>query len=493
MRVGTRITATTSAIVAVALAAYAFFNLRSVHDERRARLRQEAREQALNLRALVEGIGVEHALRTPGVMSARLEQARSRWRVSLLDIDTLSQKVSSEAEPRDDRLRKLIQLRLAELFFESEDTLFYLIPLRIPSPIPPDGFKVVGAIELSRDTAFLGQWLRNDLLRTIATLGLITGMLILVIMLTTRLLVVQPITKLISGIDDVAQGDLSRVLLSQRDDEIGALATRFNTMTFSLRESRAETERQNQAKLGLEQRLSHTEKMATIGQLAAEIAHEVGTPLNVISGRARNLAKKSAGDTTIEKNATIIAEQASRIARIIQRLLDFTRRKIGTIEPSEVNLNEITLSTMEFLEGQFTKANVKSTLSRAEGLPPVMGDRDRLQQVFLNLFLNAIEAMPRGGVLLVETSTVERKRPGLETTPSQRYVVVDVIDTGVGIPAAAREKIFEPFYTSKDREGGTGLGLAVCHGIVKEHDGWIEIADATGGGTIFRIFLPARP
>ena len=101
----------------------------------------------------------------------------------------------------------------------------------------------------------------------------------------------RPITKLLRGIDDVAKGDLSHVILSERDDEIGAIATRFNEMTFSLRESRGETQRQNEAKLALEQRLGQTEKLATIGQLAAEIAHEVGTPLNVIAGRARSIQR----------------------------------------------------------------------------------------------------------------------------------------------------------------------------------------------------------
>jgi signal transduction histidine kinase len=387
------------------------------------------------------------------------------------------------------RLRKLLQVRPDELFTEVGDMFVYALPLRAPSPSHPDGYEVVGAVELSRSISNLDRVWWNDLWQTTATLGLIVGLMVLAMVLSTRLLVTQPIGKLIAGIDDVAQGDLSRVLLSERDDEIGALASRFNAMTFSLRESRAETERQNMAKLALEQRLFQTEKLATMGQLAAEIAHEVGTPLNVIAGRARSLAKK-APDDGVEKNAQIIAEQAGRITRIIQRLLDLTRRKVGTAEPQSINLNEITFTTMEFLEGQFGGAQVKTTLARAERLPLVKGDPDRLQQVFLNLFLNAIQAMPRGGTLHVETAEVERRRPGLEVAPPQRYVEVKVADSGVGIPADKRDKIFDPFYTSKSREGGTGLGLAVTHGIVKEHDGWIEIHDAPSGGTVFTVYLP---
>jgi len=301
----------------------------------------------------------------------------------------------------------------------------------------------------------------------------------------------RPIAKLLRGIDDVAKGDLSHALLSERDDEIGALATRFNEMTYSLRESRVEGLRQSQAKLELEQRLAQTEKLATIGQLAAEIAHEVGTPLGVIGGRARAIQKKLDDREAADKNAQIIAEQTSRITKIIQRLLDFTRRKVGHVERVEVNLNQLALTTMELLGGQFTAAKIRTTLARAEGLPRVSGDPDRLQQVLLNLLLNAIQAMPDGGILRVETTTVVRQRPGLELAPEQRFVLVEVTDNGLGIPEDLREKIFEPFFTTKEGKGGTGLGLAVCFGIVKEHDGWIEIADPPRGGTSFRVFLPA--
>jgi signal transduction histidine kinase len=308
----------------------------------------------------------------------------------------------------------------------------------------------------------------------------------------SRILVTRPIAKLLSGIDDVAHGDLSRVLLSEREDEIGALATRFNEMTGSLRESRAETERQNAAKLDLEERLSHTEKLATLGQLAAEIAHEVGTPLNVIAGRARSLARRAEDPTDVAKKANIIAEQASRITRIIQRLLDFTRRSVGeAVEQREVDVNDVAATTVDFLEGKLAAAHVKPHLVRAGSLPPVKGDRDRLQQVLFNLILNAIESMPDGGALRVETSEVTRRRPGLELAPEQPVVVVEIADTGPGIPPEVRDRIFEPFYTSKRGQGGSGLGLAVSHGIVKEHDGWIEIDDNPGGGALFRVCLPA--
>src|SRR5262249_35254271 len=191
------------------------------------------------------------------------------------------------------------------------------------------------------------------------------------------------------------------------------------------------------------------------------------------------------------KKADTVAEQTARITRIIQRLLDFTRRKVGTLGKAEVNLNELSLTTMELLAGQFSSAKVRTRLERAEGLPRVAGDADRLQQVMINLLLNAVQAMPEGGALVVETHVVNRARPGLEGGAEQSFASFSVKDTGIGIPTDSRDKIFDPFYTTKDGQGGTGLGLAVCSGIVKEHDGWIDVEDGEAGGSVFRVYLPA--
>jgi signal transduction histidine kinase len=325
---------------------------------------------------------------------------------------------------------------------------------------------------------------------------LLIGALIFAVSLTARRDISRPLQKLLVGIDDVAKGDLSHVVLSEREDEIGQLASRFNDMTGSLRDARAETQRGVEAKLALEAHLRRTEKLATIGQVAAEIAHEVGTPLNVVTGRARAMARKAEDPDAVQKNATIIAEQAARITRIIQRLLDFARRRVGDAEKLQtVDINRLAGDTLEFLEHQLANARIDAKPRLDRSIDAVPGDKDQLQQVLLNLFMNAIQAMPEGGQLDIVSSRIVRRRPGLEVAPEQEYAVLEVRDTGVGIPAESRDKIFEPFYTSKAGEGGTGLGLAVAHGIVKDHDGWIEIDDnlAAGRGTVFRLFFPMKP
>jgi len=303
-----------------------------------------------------------------------------------------------------------------------------------------------------------------------------------------RLEVRQPLAELLLGIDSVARGDLGAALPLGRRDEIGQLAFRFNEMTARLLEAQQEVKTTYEDKLELEEQLRQSEKLATVGQLAAEIAHEVGTPLGVIAGRAKNLARKSESPDEVQRNAELIAEQASRIARIIQQLLDYTRRRAPTRGP--VDLNVLARGTLAMLDHQIERRGVRVDL-REEDLPPIYGNAGQIQQVCLNLTLNALQAMPQGGDLSLSTARVHRRKAGLETDPARDYAVIEVVDSGVGIPEPNRAHVFEPFFTTKADDGqGTGLGLAVSRGIVEEHDGWIEFEPRYPDGTVFRVFLP---
>jgi signal transduction histidine kinase len=487
MKVATRITMATAVVVLLASVSYAFFDLRSRRWERRAALEREARAVAMALRFDVET--QPSAFRAPSEATLRdLSRAAGGWKVSVLSGARASTPpIGDETQAQLRRLNAMILVPKQGGELEGGQ-YYYDLPIRAASDRGGEP-EIIGMLEIARATDVL-EATTDDLARVATLVLLIVGITTVMVGVFAMRLVSRPITKLLRGIDDVAKGDLSHVILSERDDEIGAIATRFNEMTFSLRESRGETQRQNEAKLALEQRLGQTEKLATLGQLAAEIAHEVGTPLNVIAGRARAIERKSKEADVVEKNAGIIAEQTARITRIIQRLLDFTRRKVGAAAPADVNLNDIAQSTIELLAGQFSSARVKVRFERSGKPPRVAGDSDRLQQVLINLLLNAVQAMPDGGALVVETGTVRRARPGLEGGAEQDFVSIAVTDTGVGIPADIKDRIFDPFYTTKEGQGGTGLGLAVVSGIVKEHDGWIDVDDAKPGGTVFRVFLP---
>jgi signal transduction histidine kinase len=307
--------------------------------------------------------------------------------------------------------------------------------------------------------------------------------------------VLRPLRRMLEGIAAVGKGDLSRVILAERDDEIGALAGQFNAMTASLREAREDSERAASARLGLEARLRQSEKLATIGQLAAEIAHEVGTPLNVIGGRARALHKKAermgeSGEIAkdVEKNAAIITDEVARITKIIRQVLDFSRPRGPTL--TRVRLAAVVAESLEFLSETIHRQGITVDNAADSGAREVPGDPDQIQQVCLNLFMNAIHAMPRGGTLRIAIEEVVRRKGGLDLAPPAAYAVLSIADSGPGIAPADRDKIFEPFFTTKDEGQGTGLGLTVSHGIVKDHDGWIEVDSPPGGGAVFRVFLP---
>ncbi len=367
--------------------------------------------------------------------------------------------------------------------------------------------RLVGAVELARDEGNTNREIQDVQRNVILVLAGLGVLLTLLVWLSARGAISSPLKRLVEAIDDVTRGDLGRVILRERDDEIGDLADRFNIMTKSLRDAREEILHGVDAKLALEARLRHSEKLATIGQLAAGIAHEVGTPLNVIGGRARTMEKKSNDPAEVEKNAGIIATQTQRITRIIQQLLDFARRPVQV--RAAVNLEEVVRTCLDFLEHQLHSGRIeverrKFTPADEDGegddpsTPIVAGDSDQLQQVCLNLCVNAIQAMPQGGLIQIGVRGMKRRRPGLDVSAPGRYVTLEIADSGPGIPVALRERIFEPFYSTKQFDpngardsGGTGLGLAVSVGIVKDHDGWIDIDDRPGGGTIFRVFLPA--
>ncbi len=239
-----------------------------------------------------------------------------------------------------------------------------------------------------------------------------------------------------------------------------------------------------------------------MGQMAAEIAHEVGTPLNVIGGRARALAKKAEkaekadrlagvepGEVAREagKVAGIIVDEVARITKIIRQVLDFSRSRGPTL--TRVDLGAVVADALQFL-GEGMRRQGILVEGPAGPVPQVPGDPDQIQQVCLNLMTNAIHAMPHGGTLHVSTDRVVRRKGGLDLVPPAEYAVLAVKDTGPGIPGADRDRIFEPFFTTKDAGQGTGLGLAVSNGIVKDHDGWIEVDSPPGGGAEFRVFLP---
>jgi two-component system NtrC family sensor kinase len=226
----------------------------------------------------------------------------------------------------------------------------------------------------------------------------------------------------------------------------------------------------------LERRLVQADKLSSIGLLAAGVAHEVNTPLAVISTYAQMLAKQISGDEQKAPLLEKIARQTFRASEIVNSLLNFSRT--SPTEFVSVDLNKVVRETLAFMEHQLTQTQVTATLTLDETLPRIKGSPGKLQQVFLNLFLNARDAMERGGVLAIKTSAHDG------------HVLVTVADSGAGIARENLEKIFDPFFTTKGAKKGTGLGLSVSYGIVREHAGNIEVQSEIGAGTRFELSFP---
>ena len=225
----------------------------------------------------------------------------------------------------------------------------------------------------------------------------------------------------------------------------------------------------------MEERLRQTERLAELGTLASGVAHEIGTPMNVILGRAENLMRRTEEETT-KKALGIIITQVERITKIMNQLLTFARRR--PIERRPIDLKQTIEDALEVVQERLKSHRVKIETAFARPLPPIYADADQMSQVLLNLFINAIYAMPGGGMLRVNV------------TQKDSTVRMIIADTGCGIPEKNLPQIFNPFFTTKEVGKGTGLGLTVAHGIIQEHGGSISVESKPGQGTSFTIDLP---
>jgi two-component system, sporulation sensor kinase E len=225
----------------------------------------------------------------------------------------------------------------------------------------------------------------------------------------------------------------------------------------------------------IQEQLRRTERIAELGTLASGMAHEIGTPMNVILGRAEYLLQRTA-DEGMKKGLATIVTQVERITKVMNQLLAFARRR--TPERRAVDLSEIVEDSLEMFQERITHTHITVEKAIEANLPPVHADRDQLIQVLINLVMNSLQAMPEGG------------RLGLSLARENSHVCLGVSDTGYGMPEEIRSKIFDPFFTTKDFGKGTGLGLTVVKGIIEEHGGMIAVESAVGKGTTFWLRLP---
>ncbi|MFP4380694.1 MAG: cache domain-containing protein [Candidatus Sumerlaeia bacterium] len=330
--------------------------------------------------------------------------------------------------------------------------------------------EVVGALYVGLlEEPFQRRW-------TIVTAVFLSMMILTTLLSVTMIAIVvrqvlRPIGRVIDMTRRVIGGDLSARVGIRPSGEMGELCEEIDQM------AEAVMTREEQLKEATSRQVSQSEKLASIGRLAAGIAHEINNPLGAVVTMSHLLREKIGQEQDDIEDLDLIIRETSRVSEIVKGLLDFSREMPSEKRP--VDMTEVIESTLKLIQGDksFRHIDIQKELP-PEGLPLVYADRNQMQQVLINISLNACQAMPEKGLLKVRAYEENQR------------LKIEIRDTGVGIPEENLGKIFEPFFTTKAAEKGTGLGLSVTYGIIDKHGGHIEVDSTVGEGTTFTIVLP---
>ena len=302
--------------------------------------------------------------------------------------------------------------------------------------------------------------------------------------------ITRPIGDMVAATRSITAGRFDQEIRAAGQGELTLLADSFNTMAASLRAMKMDLEewgrtleekvrQRTEEVTAMQVRVAQSERLASLGMLAAGVAHEVNNPLGGILALTALTLEDLPADHPHRRNLEVVVQQTERCRDIVKGLLDFSRQSDATME--ELEANAVLEQTLDLVVQQSAFLNVSIVREWADGLPAVTGDRSQLQQVFLNILVNAVQAMDERGTITIRTGT----------TGGQ--VEIAIGDTGCGIPSDVIDRIFDPFFTTREGGRGTGLGLAIAYGIVTRHRGHIRVTSAVGRGTTFTIQLPAIP
>jgi two-component system NtrC family sensor kinase len=345
-----------------------------------------------------------------------------------------------------------------------------------------------GALELSESLSELSQYTGSTVKRAVV----LTGGIVLFGGLSAVgfgiLFVGRPLRLLSEKAGRVGLGDFTGPLHIPGRDELSELAGTINTMCDQVVESQKRIRAETGARIAALEQLRHADRLKTVGRLASGIAHELGTPLNVVGGRASMIAAGRLSPDELVENARIIKAQSDRMARIIRQLLDFARSRPPCRERADIR--NIATQTLSLLATLARKRNVSLTMTSSDAPVWATVDAAQIQQVLTNLVMNALHAMTQAGKVTVSIQCERARPPGERGRADGDYVCVRVEDEGEGISKESMQHIFEPFFTTKDVGEGTGLGLSIAYGIIREHGGWIDVKSELGEGSSFSVFLP---
>jgi signal transduction histidine kinase len=367
-------------------------------------------------------------------------------------------------------------------------------------PLRAEDGRLAGAFELTVPLAFV----ESEIARTRTRFLLNTATLVVALTILTLWLVRrqigEPLGRLVAGVQAVGAGELAfRIEEDPRAADLAAVAREFNRMAERLEDAREGLLREADERVDLERRFRETDKLAAVGRLAAGLAHEIATPLQIIKGRTDMLQRKEVGPDVYARNLRIIGEQIDRVTSLVRGLLNLSRRP--ELRVKRIDVTELVHEVADLLDTELARTGIVLETDLANGAA-IDGDRNLLNQALTNLFLNAAQALEThaGERRIVVRTRLVAGSPQARSSraaPSTR-VGIEIEDTGPGIPADALDKVFEPFFSTKIETHGTGLGLSVARSIVEEHGGVIRAENVLGPGeeavgvrgARFRIELP---
>jgi signal transduction histidine kinase len=354
-------------------------------------------------------------------------------------------------------------------------------------PLTPPGGRA-GALEVSESLDASRAYVRRSIWNAALTTAALLAVAAVLASILGTTFVGRPVHALVGKVRRIGTGDLGTPLHLERDDELGELASAINQMCEAISTANESARREAAARLAAVEQLRHADRLTTVGKLASGIAHELGTPLNIVAGRAQMIATKEATGDEVYDNARTVMAQTERMAQIIRQLLDFARPR--PVEKARIDLMSIAEQTADLLRPMADREGVRIALATPQRPALVVADPVQLQQVLTNLVVNSIHASGTGGVVTIGCRHEVVTPPPNHGGASGPYLCAYVDDTGHGMNAETQAHIFDPFFTTKDVGAGTGLGLSIAYGIVRDHGGWIDVKSAPGQGTTISIHLP---
>ncbi len=405
---------------------------------------------------------------------AKANTLEGRLRVRWLPVDDPKARALVDETPRDSS-RTFVAAGVSGM-----PERITIVPVTVAASTP-------GALELSEPLEPEQTYIHRTILDTIATTLTLDGVCAALAMVVGSWVVGRPMGILVEKARRVGAGDFGGPLVMKQHDEVSRLANEMNGMCERLVVANERAAAELRARLEMLEQLRHADRLMTVGKLASGVAHELGTPLNVIEARATMIAN---GETTSDESVTCaraILRGSERMTRIIRQLLAFARPR--SLMRSRCDLVAVAQRTVDLLQPLASKRNVKL---RVEARGPVFAHADagQIEQAITNLTMNATQAMQGEGQVELRVDSTRTKPPADHGGLEGNYLRIQVKDEGSGIAPEHLPRLFEPFFTTKDVGEGTGLGLAVTYGIVREHGGWVGVESEVGRGTTFSIHLP---